>query len=146
MQKWNPPKSPLNLVQELYFGDDWKVLVCCILLNLTTHKQVRKILPSLFKRYPEPDFMILADEDDLREILQPLGFSNKRAKTLIRFSRDYINNSWSSAKELHGCGKYADDAWHMFCKGDWENIAPNDHALNYYYSYLSDLQAKGDLS
>jgi len=146
MQKWNPPKSPLNLVQELYFGDDWKVLVCCILLNLTTHKQVRKILPSLFKRYPEPDFMILADEDDLREILQPLGLSNKRAKTLIRFSRDYINNSWSSAKELHGCGKYADDAWHMFCKGDWENIAPNDHALNYYYSYLSDLQAKGDLS
>ncbi len=23
MHKWNPPQSPLNLVQEPYFGDEW---------------------------------------------------------------------------------------------------------------------------
>ena len=80
---WNPPKSPWNLVQEPYFGDEWKVLVCCILLNLTTHKQVRKILPEFFKRYPGPCSMILADEDELKDHLQSLGLVNKRAKTLI---------------------------------------------------------------
>ena len=143
--KWNPPKSPWNLVQEPYFGDDWKILVCCILLNLTTHKQVRKVLPILFKKYPHPDFMVLAEEEDLRKILVPLGLSNKRAKTLIRFSREYLTADWQSAKDLYGCGKYADDAWHIFCKGDWEKVAPRDHALNYYYTYLQDLKKQGSL-
>jgi len=144
MQNWNPPQSPMNLVQEPYFGDEWKILVCCILLNLTTHKQVRKILPTLFKKYPEPDFMVLADEEDLRDILKPLGLSNKRAKTLMKFSKDYLSADWKTAKDLYGCGKYADDAWHIFCKGDWENVTPTDHALNYYYSYLVDLRVKGE--
>ena len=61
---WDPPKSPWNLVQEPYFGDEWKILVCCILLNLTTHKQVRKILPEFFERYPGPNTMVMADEED----------------------------------------------------------------------------------
>ena len=97
MKKWNPPKSPQNLVQEPYFGDEWKVLVCCILLNLTTHRQVRKVLPTLFKRYPAPDFMVLADEENLRQLLLPLGLSNKRAKTLIRFSREYLIADWNNS-------------------------------------------------
>ena len=142
---WNPPRSPWNLVQEPYFGDEWKILVCCILLNLTTHKQVRKILPEFFKRYPGPCSMILADEDELKNHLQSLGLVNKRAKTLIRFSKEYLASQWETASELHGCGKYADDAWHIFCVGDWENVAPRDHALNYYYTYLQDLQKKGEL-
>jgi len=143
--EWNPPKSPWNLVQEPYFGDEWKILVCCILLNLTTHKQVRKVLPTLFKKYPEPDFMALAEEKDLRLLLQPLGLSNKRAKTLIRFSKEYSAANWSTAKDLYGCGKYADDAWHIFCEGNWEKVTPKDHALNYYYTYLQDLKNQGKL-
>ena len=30
-KRWNPPQSPWNLVQEPYFGDEWKILVCCLL-------------------------------------------------------------------------------------------------------------------
>ncbi len=145
MSKWQPPRSPQNLVQEPYFGDEWKILVCCILLNLTTHKQVRRVLPDLFKKYPQPDFMVLADEESLRKMLLPLGLSNKRAKTLIRFSREYLTLDWSTAKELHGCGKYADDAWNIFYTGKWENVDPKDHALNYYYTYLQDLKKQGGL-
>ena len=136
---WNPPLSPWNLVQEPYFGDEWKVLVCCILLNLTTHKQVRKILPEFFKRYPGPNTMVMANENELKEHLRPLGLVNKRAKTLIRFSREYLTAPWETAKELYGCGKYADDAWHIFCVGDWKKVQPNDHALNLYHNWL-----KGD--
>lgn len=142
---WIPPKSPLNLVQEPYFGDDWKILICCLLLNLTTHKQVRKVLPLLFKRYPSPQAMSIANEEDLKDLLKPLGLVNKRTKTLVRFSKEYLNKNWKTAKDLYGCGKYADDAWHIFCVGDWENIEPNDHALNYYYNYLNDLKLKGNL-
>ncbi|HIL27363.1 MAG TPA: hypothetical protein EYG21_08295 [Nitrospinaceae bacterium] len=143
--EWNPPKSPWNLVQEPYFGDEWKILVCCILLNLTTNKQVRKILPAFFERYTGPCSIILTTEEELKEYLKPLGLSNKRAKTLIRFSREYLATPWETASELHGCGKYADDAWHIFCVGDWENVAPRDRALNYYYTYLKELQERGEL-
>jgi len=135
---WIPPKSPWNLVQEPYFGDEWKILVCCILLNLTTHKQVRKILPRFFERYPSPYSMVVAAEDELKECLQPLGLANKRAKTLIRFSSEYLASQWETASELHGCGKYADDAWHIFCVGDWQSIEPKDHALNYFHSWLQN--------
>ena len=104
--QWIPPKSPWNLVQEPYFGDEWKILVCCLLLNLTTHKQVRKILPDLFQKYPSPKHMSSADEDHLKSLLVPLGLSNKRTKTLIRFSREFLEKDWKTASELYGCGKY----------------------------------------
>lgn len=136
---WIPPTSPWNLVQEPYFGDEWKILSCCLLLNLTTHKQVRKVLHELFRKYPGPASMAMANEEDLKPLLKPLGLVNKRAKTLIRFSHEYLTKDWKTAKELYGCGKYADDAWHIFCVGDWKKVQPNDHALNLYHNWL-----KGD--
>ena len=144
-KRWNPPRSPWNLVQEPYFGDEWKILVCCLLLNLTTHKQVRKILCELFEKYPCPNSMAEANEDDLKDLVRPLGLVNKRAKTLIRFSQEYLSKDWKTAKDLYGCGKYADDAWHIFCVGSWEKVVPRDHALNYYYTYLQDLKNQGKL-
>jgi len=139
---WNPPKSPWNLVQEPYFGDEWKILVCCLLLNLTTHKQVRKVLHELFRKYPGPATMAMAKEEDLKDLLRPLGLVNKRAKTLIRFSHEYLTKEWKTAKDLYGCGKYADDAWHIFCVGDWKKVQPNDHALNYYHTWLKEKESE----
>ena len=133
---WNPPISPFGLVQEPYFGDEWKVLVCCQLLNMTTHVQVRKVLHDLFDKYPTAKSMAQADEHELREIVKSLGFYNKRAKTLIRFSDEYLNKAWGTAKELYGIGKYGDDAWHIFCVGDWKDVQPNDQALNKYHDWL----------
>lgn len=37
---WIPPPSPFNLLQEAHASDPWRVLVICMLLNLTTGKQV----------------------------------------------------------------------------------------------------------
>jgi methyl-CpG-binding domain protein 4 len=136
MSVWNPPLSPFKLVQEPYFGDEWKILVCCQLLNMTTHVQVRKVLHKLFRKYPEPTFMALAKENELKDLLRPLGFYNKRSKALIRFSNEYLTKKWKTAKDLYGIGKYGDDAWHIFCVGDWENVEPNDQALNKYHDWL----------
>ena len=127
MKKWNPPKSPWNLVQEPYFGDEWKILVCCLLLNLTTHKQVRKILHELFRKYPGPASMAIAKEEDLKDLLRPLGLVNKRAKTLIRFSHEYLTKDWKTAKDLYGCGKYATmrfSLWNRFPKSKYIGIDP----------------------
>jgi len=136
---WKPPRSPHGLIQEELWPDEWKILVSCLLLNQTSRKQLDSIIGKFFKKYPTPDHMATADEDELKEYIRPLGLANKRAKTLIRFSREYLAIPWVTASELYGCGKYADDTWRIFCLGDWRAVKPNDHALNNYHDYLKSL-------
>jgi methyl-CpG-binding domain protein 4 len=82
--------------------------------------------------------MATANDDDLYDIIKSLGLANKRVKTLKRFSHEYLTENWKTAKQLHGCGKYADDAWRIFCKGDWRDVDPSDHALNKYHDWLKE--------
>jgi len=35
-----------------------------------------------------------------------------------------------------GIGKYANDAYRIFCCGEWQGVQPNDHALNKYHEWL----------
>ena len=51
------------LLQEIYQDDGWKMLTCCMLLNLTNRKQVDTIRDELFKRYPTPSDMADANHD-----------------------------------------------------------------------------------
>lgn len=37
---WTPPQSPYSLIEEVLYGDPWKLLVACMLLNKTSGKQV----------------------------------------------------------------------------------------------------------
>ena len=133
---WKPPRSPHGLLQESLWPDEWRVLVSCLLLNLTTRAQVDKVVDILFHKYPCPVSMTMAKESDLHSIIKSLGLANKRVKTLKRFSEEYITKKWETPKELYGCGKYADDAWRIFCRGDWKEVEPNDHALNDYHGFL----------
>jgi methyl-CpG-binding domain protein 4 len=134
--QWKPPKSPHGLIQEDLWPDEWKILVACLLLNLTTRKQVDGVIYRLFDEYPDPSALMEADLQDLQDLIKPLGMWRKRAKTLKRFSKEYLSGEWGEAKDLYGCGKYADDSWKIFCRGSWRDVEPNDHALNMYHDYL----------
>lgn len=105
---------------------------------MTKHVQVRRVLPVLFKRYPDAQSLASASETELANILRPLGFYNRRAKSLKRFSAEYLSKDWTEAIDLYGIGKYANDAWHIFCVGDWRNVSPDDHALNDYHDWLKE--------
>ena len=96
------------------------------------------MIGTLFQRYPAPEDLAAATEEDLHDMLRTLGMWKKRAKTLIRFSKEFLLGDWITANDLYGCGKYADDAWHIFCVGDWESIEPSDHALNDYHNFLKE--------
>ena len=135
---WVPPKSPHNLLQEILWPDEWKILISCLLLNQTSRKQVDKVYQELFYNYPCAESMANADQNILARMLNPLGLYNRRSKALIRFSREYLEKDWKTAKDLYGCGKYADDTWRLFILGDWKNIAPQDHALYDYYKWLKN--------
>ena len=118
------------LLQEIYQDDPWKMLVCCILLNLTKRQQVDGIRHELFNRYPTEYHMIEADEDELAELLKPLGLYRRRAKTLIKFSWMWVNG-FNNVMELHGVGQYASDSWEIFQMNN-VRIKPKDKVLQEY--------------
>jgi len=118
------------LLQEVYQDDPWKMMVCCILLNLTKRQQVDGVRHELFDKYPTEYEMMEADEEELSEILKPLGLYNRRAKTLIKFSWMWVNG-FSDVKELYGVGQYASDSWEIF-QNDNRKINPTDKVLMEY--------------
>ena len=118
------------LLQEIYLTDPWKMLVCCMLLNLTNRKQVDTVREELFTRYKTPKDMMNADHRELADILKPLGLYNRRATSLRLMSAGYING-FKSVDELYGIGQYAKDSWEIFQNKN-NNIKPTDKVLQEY--------------
>jgi methyl-CpG-binding domain protein 4 len=135
---WIPPKSPFDLLQERYWPDDWKILIVCLLLNQTSRKQVEPMIESFFEKWPDPESALNADEDEMRDLVRPLGMFNRRVKSIKKMSHQFMSG-FDNAIELYGCGKYADDAYRIFMKGEWLDVEPNDHALNDYHGHLKCL-------
>jgi endonuclease III len=133
------PRSPYNLLQEIYIQDPWKILVCCIFLNQTTRKQVDKIRDHFFQKWQSPEDLSQANLEEVIDMIRPLGFYNRRAKTLVEMSRQWVENDWKAPTELKGVGKYANDSWTIFVEGKLvEN--PSDHILNDYVQWRTKLK------
>ena len=62
--------------------DPWQVYATEILLQRTRSDAVDEIYADFFTRYPDPDTLLVANEDRLRETVRPLGFVNHRVRTL----------------------------------------------------------------
>ena len=94
------------------------------------------MLKDFFLAYPDPDTLAAACDDQLKLMIKPLGMSNKRSKTLKRFSSEYLEGKWAKAIDLHGIGKYGSDSDRIFFLGQWRDVNPKDGALVYYKNFL----------
>ena len=124
------------LLQEIYQDDGWKMLTCCMLLNLTNRKQVDRIRDELFKKYPTPHDMMKAKHSDLANILKPLGLYNRRAKSLRKMSEGYVGG-FNSVDDLYGIGQYAKDSWEIFQNNNM-NVNPTDKVLQEYLRVVNE--------
>jgi len=137
---WTPPRSPYDLLQEQIYDDPWKIFVCCIFCNLTKRRTSEPYFWETIKRWPTPKDLANADEQELLNLIAPLGLSERRMRALKRMSDDYIKLDWKiDPKCLYGIGKYASDAYQIFCTGNWQNVEPKDGALVNYHNYLKEL-------
>ena len=135
---WNPPllaQREKPMIQEYYFPDRWKMLICCLMLNLTSRKQVDPIIDGFFEKWPDAESASKAEEEKMKEYLKSLGMYNRRAKTIIKMSKQFLEG-FTDAKQLHGCGKYANDSDRIFYKGLWRDTEPTDGALVSYKKFL----------
>jgi methyl-CpG-binding domain protein 4 len=141
-------ESPYGLIEELFPNDPWKLLVCCLLLNLTTRKQLDPVLYNFFGAFPTPESLLQCEnnQNKICQIIAPLGLQRRRTQTLLRFSQEFLewrkrwntNNTSMEVKGLHGVGDYAQQAFEIFClrkvKGP-KLGAVDDHALNWYLDW-----------
>ena len=112
----------------------WQHMVGVICLNLTDRKQVKQVLPKLFKKYNTPIKFIRGNSNTQKKMLEPLGMVNIRLMRLKQMSVDFLTWDYKDAKDLHGIGKYGSDSYRIFYKNEIpENV--QDKELK---KYLND--------
>ena len=94
----------------------WQHMVGVICLNQTYRKQVKQVLPELFKRYPNAVKFIRGRVKTQERILKPLGMWKVRAKRLRGMSVDFLSWDGKEASDLYGIGKYGSDSYKIFYK------------------------------
>ncbi|CAM9596559.1 unnamed protein product [Ectocarpus sp. 4 AP-2014] len=109
--------SPLNLLQEHYAEDAYRLLSCCILCSRTSGGDtVKDAVEAFFEACPTPTSVLAADLGELRKTLLPLGLN--RELIIKRFAEGFLASAWHDPSELHGCGRFASDSWQIFCLGN----------------------------
>ena len=113
----------------------WQHMVGVMCLNLTYRKQVKKLLPKLFKRYPNATAYIRGRYKTQEKMLRPLGMSTVRAKRMRQMSLDFLSWDRKDATDLHGIGKYGSDSYRIFYK----NEIPKDVQDKELKRYINEL-------
>lgn len=126
-----------RLIQEDYLGENWKMVVCCILLNQTTNQQVRKILPRLFELIPGPDSVLAIDPELIQSTIKSTGFSKIKTERIVAMSKKWLEG-FSDVKELPGVGRYASDSWEIFVNNNY-SLEVTDKKLKMYLERFDHL-------
>eukprot|EP00092_Neocalanus_flemingeri_P089633 GFUD01113429.1.p1 GENE.GFUD01113429.1~~GFUD01113429.1.p1 ORF type:complete len:322 (-),score=100.75 GFUD01113429.1:136-1101(-) len=124
--------------KEKLYTQPWKLLIATIFLNKTNNKVSLPILWQFFILWPTPAAASVADQSQVAELLKPMGLNNLRAKTIVRFSWEFLNTTWSYPIQLYGIGKYGNDSYRIFCVEEWSNVKPRDKKLNIYHDWLKE--------
>jgi len=67
---------------ELDFTSPFELLVATVLSAQTTDVRVNAVTPELFRRWPGPEELAAASQEELEEVLRPLGFFRAKATSL----------------------------------------------------------------
>jgi A/G-specific adenine glycosylase len=93
--------------------DGWAVLVASLLLRKTTVAQVIRVYEEFLRKFPSPQSLLLASEDDVKSVIKPLGIEHQRAKHLKELARILVERfggevpcNKEELKKLPGVGDY----------------------------------------
>jgi endonuclease-3 len=89
-----PPADPATLYDgllalypnahcELDFTNPFQLAVATILSAQCTDKRVNMVTPVLFAKYPTPESLARAKQEDVEEIIKSTGFFRNKAKSII---------------------------------------------------------------
>ena len=110
-------------------------------MNQTNRKQVKAVLPKLFKKYPDAVTFIRGRKATQERMLKPLGMWNVRAKRIRKMSEQFLTWDYQEASDLHGIGKYGSDSYKIFYK----NEIPDDVQDKELKKYIENLESKHEV-
>lgn len=98
----------------------YEVFVAEFFLTQTPADNVAAVYPIFLERFPTLDAIAEVSEDELVEVIEPLGFQNMRAEALkqIASTHDYLPTGPESLMELPRVGRYVANATLCFARGD----------------------------
>ena len=122
-------KDELMVQQQV--DNAWQHMVGVICLNQTHRKQVKRILPDFFRRWPTHVSILQDTREDVEKMIAPLGMRRVRSERIYRMSEQFESWDGKDATELYGIGKYGSDSYRLFYKNEIpENVG--DHELKRY--------------
>jgi methyl-CpG-binding domain protein 4 len=129
--------SPLNLFQERYCDDPWRLLCCVIMLNLCAGRALEHIHEDFFELWPTPLHLLLEDPLNIEALVSHLGLQRRRTTSLRRMSAAYAF-LWDGRDpmDLPGIGKYGADSYNIFVRGQLD-VLPTDKELRKYLEWRS---------
>ncbi len=79
-----------DAVTELEYKNAYELVVAVSLSAQCTDKRVNILTPELFKRYPTPDALAVADIDDVKAFINSCSFFNNKAKNIIAMAKRVV--------------------------------------------------------
>lgn len=79
-----------EVVSFLEYRTPFELLIAVILSAQTTDRQVNRITPTLFGRYPTPEALAVADSREVETILHPIGFFRAKARSIQATAREVV--------------------------------------------------------
>jgi adenine-specific DNA glycosylase len=126
-----PLRDDLMVQQQI--DGAWQHMVGVIMLNQTGRKPVKTVLPEFLSRWPTAEAYLASDPDEVKAVIRPLGFYNRRENTFRRMSEDYLTWDGDDATVLYGIGQYGSESYRIFFHG--ERFEPQDKELRNYLGY-----------
>ena len=112
--------TTLDLLQATYpeagcaltHQNPWQLLVATILSAQCTDVRVNLVTPDLFKRFPDPASMAVAEQAEVETLIRSTGFFRNKAKNLIgcaaalvRFHKSVVPRELTALVALPGVGR-----------------------------------------
>lgn len=75
----------------LHHSNPFELAVATILSAQTTDERVNMVTPELFDRYPTPDDLAEAEQEEVEEIVHSTGFFRNKARNIIGFASELVD-------------------------------------------------------
>ena len=78
---------------ELNYTKDYELLIAVTLSAQTTDKRVNEVTAILFDKYPTIESLSYANQEDIIDIIRPIGTFNVKSKNVIEIAKSLVENT-----------------------------------------------------
>lgn len=77
---------------ELHYNNPYELIVAVILSAQCTDKRVNMITPSFFEKFPVPEILMHASQEEVYQVIKSISYPNNKSKNLIGMAKALVQN------------------------------------------------------